>query len=116
EGETIEPGQRAMVQLRLAQPVTVLRGDRFIVRRPSPSETIGGGIVLDANPRRHKRFDGAVLEQLQGMLRGSPEDLTLIAIGDGMQERSRVAGEIANTFGRETAEATIDHLIRQGTI
>src|SRR5262249_49812518 len=44
--ERIEPGQTAWVQLRFRSPLAVMKGDRFIIRRASPSETIGGGEVI----------------------------------------------------------------------
>ena len=46
----LEGGSRAYVQLRLAKPLLLLPGDRFIVRQFSPLVTIGGGEVLDAEP------------------------------------------------------------------
>ncbi len=48
----IEPGQTAYAELRLAQPTLLLPGDRFILRQFSPVVTIGGGVVLDAAPRK----------------------------------------------------------------
>ncbi|MCL4542075.1 MAG: selenocysteine-specific translation elongation factor [Chloroflexi bacterium] len=46
----LEPGGVAPAQLRLLAPIVARRGDRFIIRRPSPPETLGGGVVLDAHP------------------------------------------------------------------
>lgn len=46
----LEPGGVATARLRLLAPVIARRGDRFIIRRPSPPETLGGGVVLDAHP------------------------------------------------------------------
>jgi selenocysteine-specific elongation factor len=43
-------GETSLAQLRLADPLAVLPGDRFIVRQFSPLATIGGGVVLDAAP------------------------------------------------------------------
>lgn len=58
EGTEIGPGETAWVQLRLATPVAVAVGDRLVVRRPSPSETIGGGAVADlATVRLRRRAD-----------------------------------------------------------
>ena len=51
----IQPGESRFAQLRLDTPVLALPRDRFILRRLSPVTTIGGGIVLDAKPARHKR-------------------------------------------------------------
>ena len=40
-------------QLRLEQPLIAARGDRLVVRRIAPPDTLGGGTVLDAQPRKH---------------------------------------------------------------
>ncbi len=42
--------RRSFVQLNLAEPVVALPDDHFVLRRPSPSQTIGGGTVLDPFP------------------------------------------------------------------
>ena len=52
EGGAIPPGGSAWVQLRLATAMAVAVGDRFVIRRPSPAETLGGGIVADATGER----------------------------------------------------------------
>lgn len=78
--EVLEPGESAFVQLRLATPVAVLKRDRFIARRASPSETIGGGEVIDANPARHRRFRPETVRHLETLASGSPEELLLQAL------------------------------------
>jgi len=58
---SIAPEQTGAAQLRLAQPAVLRRGDRFIVRRPSPAQTIGGGEVLDPQARRARRGKATVV-------------------------------------------------------
>lgn len=53
--DQIEPGQELFVQFVFKKPVVVLPGDRFILRGPYAVQTVGGGIVLDIMPSRHKR-------------------------------------------------------------
>jgi selenocysteine-specific elongation factor len=55
EGPAIAPGETAWAQLRLAASVAVAVGDRLVIRRPSPSETIGGGAVADLAAARLRR-------------------------------------------------------------
>ena len=55
ESAAIAPGEAAWVQFRLAAPVAVAVGDRLVVRRPSPSETIGGGAIADLASARLRR-------------------------------------------------------------
>ena len=79
--EQIEPGAEGFLQLRLAQPVVVLPGDRFILRQPSPSQTLGGGSVLNPLPRRRwRRFDLQALARLETLSRGAPEEIVLQAL------------------------------------
>ncbi len=61
----IAPGQEGFVQLLLERPVVVRRGDRFVLRRPSPPGTWAGGQVLDPHPPLHKRWAAATSEHLR---------------------------------------------------
>ncbi len=64
----IEPGASRICQLRLEEPITALPGDRFIIRSYSPQVTIGGGVIIDALPDKHRIRDReavARLEQLE---------------------------------------------------
>lgn len=63
--EEIYPGQEGFAQLRLEEEVTVKRDDRLILRRFSPVITVGGGIVLDEAPAKHKRFNEDVISSLE---------------------------------------------------
>src|SRR5206468_4107545 len=64
EGAAIEPGAVGWAQLRLAAPLAVAVGDRFVIRRPSPPETLGGGAVADVTGERLRRREAvAVLER-----------------------------------------------------
>jgi selenocysteine-specific elongation factor len=68
EGGEIKPGESGAVQLRTEEPIVAVLGDRFILRSYSPQVTIGGGLVLDPFPPRHRSRDlptaGARLESL----------------------------------------------------
>lgn len=78
--EEIIPGEEGWIQLELRNPVVAVRGDRYILRRPSPGETLGGGAIVDHQPkRRHKRFDENVLRSLESMAQGAPADILLEA-------------------------------------
>ena len=79
--DRLDPGATGWAQLRFRQPVAAGWGDRFIARRASPSQTIGGGEVVDPNPARHRRFDAAALAMLETRLAGDPDELTMAAIG-----------------------------------
>jgi selenocysteine-specific elongation factor len=73
EGKVMEPGAQGFVQLRLAEPGLFVPGDRFIIRQFSPVTTIGGGIVLDSAPPKHRSGDPAAIECLRILESGTPE-------------------------------------------
>ncbi|NTU42015.1 MAG: selenocysteine-specific translation elongation factor, partial [Nitrospirales bacterium] len=56
--DQVAPGEACPCQIRLQSPVVLLSGDRFIIRRFSPLQTMGGGEVLDPHPLRRRRKDG----------------------------------------------------------
>jgi selenocysteine-specific elongation factor len=66
-GGRLAPGDSGLVEIRLQTPVVAARGDRLIVRRPSPAATLGGGEVLDPGWRRHR---GALLPAALAALDG----------------------------------------------
>lgn len=53
--DELKAGESCYGQLRLREPVIVLSGDRYIIRRFSPLETLGGGEVLDPLPPKRRR-------------------------------------------------------------
>lgn len=73
--ERLAPGRESWLQLRLDRPLALARGDRFILRIPSPASTIGGGVIVDPHPaRRWKRMQPPVIAALELKLRGTPEE------------------------------------------
>jgi selenocysteine-specific elongation factor len=91
----LEPGATGPVEIRLHAPVSAVRGDRFIVRRPSPAATLGGGEILDPLWRRHRgTLLAAALAALQGDLR---QALAFWVQESG--ERGAEAAELARRLG-----------------
>jgi selenocysteine-specific elongation factor len=79
--EELQPGDEGWLQLELAKPVVAVRGDRYILRRPSPGETLGGGMVVDPHPKgRHRRFSADILARLEALSQGTPADILLHAL------------------------------------
>jgi len=74
--EELNPGEEGWIQLELREPIVTVRGDKYILRRPSPSETIGGGTIIDHQPKgRHKRFDEGILRSFESLMQGTPADI-----------------------------------------
>jgi selenocysteine-specific elongation factor len=73
QAKELKPGHSAFAQLRLAEAGLFMPEDRFIIRQFSPVATIGGGVVLDNRPLRHRLGDPSVSEFLTVLEQGDPE-------------------------------------------
>ena len=68
-----------LCQLRLDEEIVTKRGDRFILRRPSPQETIGGGWVIEPRGEKYK-FGYRTIEQLEQKKAGTPQERITAAL------------------------------------
>ncbi|MFK5925316.1 MAG: selenocysteine-specific translation elongation factor [Desulfuromusa sp.] len=68
--DKMEPGEDVFAQLVLDHPLLAHRGDRFIIRSYSPMVTIGGGMVIDSEPQKHKRFRQELIQRLSDLSSG----------------------------------------------
>jgi len=76
--KVVLPGEHGWLQLALKEPIALSRGDRFILRRPSPAETVGGGQVIDPLPgRKYRRFKPEIISRLEDIAEASPGELML---------------------------------------
>ncbi len=82
EGDALPPGGSAYAQLRFTEDVAAKRGDRFVLRFYSPLETVGGGVILEPNPAKHKRGQESTLTALAVKESGSALDNLLQAVTD----------------------------------
>ena len=115
--EQIGPGEEGLVQLRLEEEIAVKRGDRFVVRFYSLMETIGGGIVLEPNPVRKKRFDAQAIEELKKKESGSLGDVMELQIkehGDTMITLAELAKVMAHSV--DELKEYLEELEESGTI
>ena len=79
--EKLNQGESAFIQLKLENPIITARGDHYVLRVPSPAETIGGGIVIDPHPNHfHRRFDEENLARMQELLAGNDSELFIQAL------------------------------------
>ena len=113
DGETVEQDNDGWVQFRMARPISALAGDRFIVRRPSPPETIGGGTIVELDPSRHKRNQTGVIERLERLAAGDPRDQFLTWMGDRIVDFAELD---RSPLGREASQATVETLRAEGRI
>lgn len=112
----IEPGHDGWLQLALGAPVAVERGDRFILRRPSPGATLGGGRILDPFPgRRHRRFRPGLVDRLKTLARGTPAELLMQALRNS--EPTTVVELVGRSgLGSEIAAEAIKQLEEEGQL
>lgn len=92
--EEIGPGEEGYVQLRLEEEIALRRGDKFVVRFYSPMETVGGGVVLEPNPSKKKRFHQETIEELKRKEGGSSADVIELHVRQ-YQETMVTAQELA---------------------
>ncbi len=112
--DRIAPGDETWVQIRIAEPVAVAKGDRFIIRQPSPSITIGGGVVIDPHPRRHRRFRADVIQSLEVLAEGTPSEIVFQAMESGPIELRALAHLVA--LPDPELRSAIDELIAEGSV
>ncbi|NOZ72691.1 MAG: selenocysteine-specific translation elongation factor [Chloroflexi bacterium] len=116
EDDTLSPGAESWAQIELAQPVALQRGDRFIIRRPSPSHTLGGGVIVDPRVRRrHKRRRPEIFAQLETLLHGSPADLVRDVIHrQGPLPLSQIKSAV--DLPADQTQAALQSLLAEGRI
>ncbi|RHR29907.1 selenocysteine-specific translation elongation factor [Clostridium sp. AF19-22AC] len=115
--EELGPGDSGYVQLRMEEDVAFRRGDRFVVRFYSPMETIGGGVVLEPNAARKKRFSKETIESLRQKESGTAEDVIELHVKDFAETMASVS-ELAKltALSKEEAEAAVTELATQGLV
>jgi len=114
--EELNAGDDGWLQLELREPLVAVRGDRYILRRPSPSETLGGGVVVDHQPKgRHKRFDKNVLKSLESLAQGSPADV-LFEAALALQVASIKEMIAKSRLEAESAGSALQELLTSGQI
>jgi selenocysteine-specific elongation factor len=115
-GDTVSPGESAYAQLRLAEPVLLLPGDRFIVRQLSPVITIGGGVVLDAMPL--PKIKGAPLpSQLATLEAGDEASVMQLRITRRAEQGLTVQQAVAETGWRlDKVERAVAAAMKSGEV
>lgn len=68
--------EEIVCQIRLDEKIVVRRGDRFIARRPTPAETVGGGWIIEPKGQKYK-FGQETVSMLESKKKGTPVDLLL---------------------------------------
>ena len=115
--DLLKAGESSFAQLRLEEEIAVKNYDKFIIRTYSPMITIGGGVILDANPRKHSRFNEEILEKLKVQLEGNTTDLIanyLLSHTDYLNSKENILKELQ--LPKEEVEESLTQLVENTTI
>ena len=85
--DELTPGESAYAQLSLESPAVAMTGDRFVIRSYSPMTTIGGGVILDALPGKHKRNQEQIISDFLTLQEGEDGARTAVIL-----QRAGIAG------------------------
>ncbi len=117
--DQVKPGENVLVQCRLEKPLVAERGDPFVIRSYSPMTTIGGGLVLDPYPARHRRFRQDVIKHLMELKQDPAQG------GDAAFVKSKLEALIAadparlmkeTRLGQERTNAILEDMLAQGQV
>lgn len=96
--EKITPGESCYAQLRLEEAVVAKPRDKFIIRFYSPMETIGGGVIIESNPKKRRRFDEKTIEELKLKEQGETKDVVEKIILDKSKSAPSIKDISVSTF------------------
>lgn len=108
--EELSAGDGGFVQLRLDRPVIALPQDRFVIRSSAAIQTVGGGVILDSHPEKHRRYTSSVITEL-GLLKDGTGEQALrqhiehsgvggIALEDLLNRVEMSPGQVQENIGR----------------
>ncbi len=109
--EELAAGEEGWAQMRLAEPIAVMPGDRFVLR--TPNDTVGGGVIVETHANRHRRFHEATLRALEMQAGGSIDDAVLVGL---RRIEPATVDALAKAMGAAAAEvsAELKALIERG--
>jgi len=115
--DELRPGDTVAAQIRLDQPVALVRDDRFVLRSYSPVRTIGGGPVLNPIPAKHKRFRQETNNVLKALMDNSGEDtITLHIDAAGYQGVSFSDLILMTNLSEKRLDNALQPLLSQKTV
>ncbi|WP_296647287.1 selenocysteine-specific translation elongation factor [Romboutsia sp. 13368] len=83
--DIVKPGESCYAQLRLEESIVSKKLDNIVLRNYSPLETIGGGIILDTKPKKHKRFDESIINSLKIKEKGEIKDILEVYLKNNLK-------------------------------
>jgi selenocysteine-specific elongation factor len=122
--DEIKPGEYGWVQIEPHSMIVGIRGDRFIIRIPSPGETVGGGLIVNPHPqRRYKRFSQDVIKRMEAYLQGTPKEVFLQALQDAgvdkfkeIAKKAKLEMSSIQKFWNELIEEDLCYQLEKGDV
>lgn len=115
--DSVQPGTWALAQVFLEEPGTATWGQPFIIRGPSATVTLGGGQVLQPTAKKVRRRHYEMLERIELLWSGDPEQRALAVAWFGGFGGFALADLVRGAnLGPQQAQATIDRLREAGKL
>jgi selenocysteine-specific elongation factor len=103
DADSLSAGDSAWAQVRLAEPVAALFGDRFVVR--DPNDTLGGGMIVAMDAPRHRRFHAPTISALESHAGGSLLEGWVAALRDIESVARQIEEALAEYHARQPLRA-----------
>ena len=114
DADRLTAGQEGWVQLLLNAPLPVVKGDFFVIR--SSEDTLGGGQIVDPNPRRrYRRFDDDIVERLLTLDQGTGGDI-IISVAEQWGPCDLTTLSQRTNLSREEVAERVGQLTEEGDL
>jgi selenocysteine-specific elongation factor len=115
--DELAPGEEAYVQFRLESPAVALPRDRYVIRSYSPVQTIGGGILLEVQPRKHRRYEEGLADHFRRLADSPPEEVMAYHLRQAGYEGLRLTTFLPRTeLPEPRLRQVAAHLQRSGRV
>jgi len=113
EKDELKPGDTSWAQLLLAEPVAVVKGDRFVIR--SPQDTLGGGEMVETHTKRYRRYRSTLIQSLESKEKGTAREILIATLETNQPQDT---GTLIHNSGLPPNEAmpTIEALIEEKSL
>jgi selenocysteine-specific elongation factor len=115
--EVLNPGEEAMVQLRLSHRMALLPRDRYVVCSMGPQSVIGGGVVLDTTDKKFRNVRSQIIQFLEAVEGRNIPGAVEYLVADEAKGPLRIS-EIVNKTGfpHNEVRKVVDGMVRKKLI
>jgi len=92
--DEMSPGDTSWAQIKLQDPMPVVKDDPFVIR--DSNYTLGGGVVVEAQAKRHRRKHQPTLDRLETLRQGSEADVLHSALASVEPATAKALATAAN--------------------